>query len=386
MMNIFLFLSIAFLLSFLLGRLLERTKIPWIFGALIIGSVLSVYNPFESITSSDTFIFLANLGVYFLLFMIGFEIDIKKLKGNSKFILKSSFFIILFEAFFGSIAIYTLFGYDWFISIIVALSFATVGEAILLPILDEFGIVNTKLGQSIIGIGTLDDIIEISTLILVTFAIGSGAETKINIWVIIISLFVMFFLSFGLNKLKEERKQFNVLDIEDLFLFIMFIFFLFLGIGELAIAAPMGALLAGIGLKTFTPPKRLHYIESEIKTLSYGLFAPIFFLWVGLTMDMKYLITYPLLIIIVILVSGGAKLLGSYLIGKNEIGKKESTLLGIGLSVRFSTSIIIIKILFENNIIGNELYSVIIASSIIFSFIIPLFFSKLILKWNLGKK
>jgi Kef-type K+ transport system membrane component KefB len=57
-------------------------------------------------------------------------------------------------------------------------------------------------------------------------------------------------------------------------------------------------------------------------------------------------------------------------------------LLGIGLSVRFSTSIIIIKILFESNLIGSELYSIIIASSIVFNFIIPILFSNLIAKWK----
>ena len=86
----------------------------------------------------------------------------------------------------------------------------------------------------------------------------------------------------------------------------------------------------------------------------------------------------------VVAVSNGAKLLGSYIAAKNELGTKQSILLGIGLSVRFSTSIIIIKILFDNGLVGADLYSVIIASSIVFKFIVPVLFSNLIVRWKVA--
>ena len=384
MMNLFLFLSFMFLLTFILGRLIEKIRVPWIFAALLLGSLLAIYNPFTSATSSPEFIFLAQLGMYFLLFVVGFEIDLSKLRKQGKFIFKATFFIIFLEAFFGTLLVHFVFGYGWLISFVVALSFATVGEAVLIPILDEFRIVNTKLGQSIIGIGSLDDLIELFTLILVIFLIGSnGSAQHLNIVVILISLFTLFGLAFGLTKFREEGRKFSFLDIENLFILILFILFLFLGIGEYAHATAIAALLSGIALKTFIPEKRLKTIESEVKTMCYGFFAPIFFLWVGSTMNMNYIVSYPLLILLVVGVSNTAKILGSWVIGKKELGTKESILLGIGLSVRFSTSIIIIKILFENGMIDVGLYSVIIASSIVFKFIVPVLFSNLIVRWKL---
>jgi len=386
MINLFLFLSAVFLLTFVVGRLIEKIRVPWIFAALILGFLLSIHNPFVSITSSPAFNFLSQLGMYFLLFVIGFEIDLNKFKRQGKFIFKATFFIILLEALFGTLLIHFVFGYVWFISFVVALSFATVGEAVLIPILDEFGIVNTKLGQSIIGIGCLDDIIEIFTLILAIFLIGSGASVPhLNMAIILFSLFVLFALAFGLTKLKKEGRRFNFIDIEDLFLFVLFVLFLFLGIGEYAHATPIAALLSGIALKTFIPEKRLARVESEIRTMCYGFFAPLFFLGVGITMDVNYLVSYPLLILLVVGVSNGAKLLGSWIIGKKELGTKKSVLLGIGLSVRFSTSIIIIKILLENGLINLDLYSVIVASSIVFKFIIPVLFSNLLVRWRISK-
>ena len=386
MINTFLFLGLIFILTFLIGNLIEKIRIPWIFASLIIGFFLAIYNPFEYITSSSTFTFLAQLGMYFLLFIIGLEIDLRELKKSTKFIFGSAIFIILFEGLCGMFLLKFLFGLDWLISFLVGLSFATVGEAILVPILDEFKLVNSELGQAIIGIGTLDDLIEVFTLILVSILIGSKIHQNINIGLILISLFILFSLTIGLRKLGEEGIKFKFHSIETLFLFTLFILFLFLGIGDYAEATPLASLLAGIALKTFLPEKRLQLIENEIKTICYGFFAPIFFLWVGVAMDIAYLLKYPLLVLLVIAITGGAKFLASYIAGFKKFGRKNSILLGIGLSVRFSTSIVIIKILFDSNLINTALYSVIVASTIIYTFLIPILFSNLLARWQICSK
>src|SRR6056297_2352501 len=233
-MNIFFFLSLVFLFTFIIGRLIEKIRIPWLFASLILGGILAAYNPFSAITSSETFEFLAQLGMYFLLFIIGFEINLKGIKGKGKFIVKSAFFIIFLEAILGSFLIHFLFGYDWLISGMVALSFATVGEAILVPILDEFNMVNTDLGQSIIGIGTLDDVIEIFTLIIVIILVGTQQQSGFDIITIVASLLLLFILTVILTKLKEENTKFHFSHIETLFLFTLFVLCLFLGIGEYA--------------------------------------------------------------------------------------------------------------------------------------------------------
>jgi Kef-type K+ transport system membrane component KefB len=79
-LNIFLFLGVIFLLTYIIGMLIEKIHIPWIFSALIIGFVLAIYNPFSSITSLPIFDFFGQLGMYFLLFIIGFEVDLKEMK------------------------------------------------------------------------------------------------------------------------------------------------------------------------------------------------------------------------------------------------------------------------------------------------------------------
>jgi len=386
--NLFIFLSGTFLLTFLIGRGLEKIKIPWIFSALLIGAVLTWQNPFSAITSSETFSFISQLGMYFLLFIIGFEIDLKEMKKKAKLIMQSTLLMIVSGTILGGLAIHFLFGTSWLISALVALSFATVGEAILIPILDEFKIINTKLGQAIIGVGTFDDIFEVLVLVIIGVVIGTHPSSGINLsgnFLVLVSLFVLLLLTIFLIKLKNEGEKFHFSSVPSTFLFSLFILFLFLGVGLYAESAALAALLSGISLRTFMPKKRIKMIENEVKTMCYGFFAPIFFLSVGLTLDIKYIIAAPLTILILIIVATIGKLFSGYITGKKELGTKGSILFGIGLSVRFSTSIIIIKILFDKGLIKSPLFSAIVASSIVFTFVIPILFSKLLLKWKFAK-
>ena len=164
----------------------------------------------------------------------------------------------------------------------------------------------------------------------------------------------------------------------------MFFTFLFIGIGKSVEAAGLGALLAGLALKNVLPEKTREFIESEVKTMAFGFFAPIFFLWVGIATDVHYLIKFPLLILAVIAITKSTKILSGYFMGRKLLGTKKSILLGISLSVKFSTSIIIIKLLLDKGLIKSDLYSVLIGSTIAFTFIVPIVLSFLIKYWKLG--
>ena len=310
--------------------------------------------------------------------------NVKKLKQQSRFIISTTFFVIFTEAIFGGLLIYFLFRVDWLIAFIASLAFATVGEVILIPILDEFKITKTSLGQTIIGIGLLDDIVELILLIAVIALIGTNVATALHPIVIVCSILILFILTIGLSKLRKAGRRFRFLPLEPLLLFVLALLFLFIGIGAYAEAASLAALLAGISVSNFLPPERLQMIEKEVHAIGYGLFAPIFFIWAGSDINIGYILSAPLLVLLVIVVTNGAKVFSSYLAAHKRLGARRSILLGIGLSVRFSLSIIIVKILLDNKLIGEELYSVILASSIVFQFIVPIMFSQLLVRWKLA--
>jgi len=384
-MNTFLFLGTIFFFTLILGSLLEKIRVPWVFAALILGLAFAFYNPFPEITSSPTFEFLAWMGMYFLLFLIGFELDIKKIKKLGKFIIKSTFFIILFESIFGSLLIHFVFQYNWFISFLVAISFATVGEAILIPILEEFNLIKTKLGQTILGIGVFDDIIEILVLILAitstSIFLKTSNEFSFNIQSLFIPLVLLgIIILIAVNSRKINAFLAKIKGKDVLFLLSLSLFFLFTGLNQFAEAATLGPLFAGIFIKNFFSKEKTESIEPIIKIVAYSFLGPIFFFWIGMDVDIKMF--SPLLILAVILVSYGAKILASYIAGKKHLGTKPSILMGVALGIRFSTSLVIIKLLFEKQLIDVKLYSILIASSIVFKFVVPFLLSFLIQKWK----
>ncbi len=384
-MNLLLFLAGVFLLTFLLGRLLERIRIPWIFSSLLLGLGLAAYNPFPDITSSSSFLFMAELGMFFILFLIGFEINFTEIRRRGSFIIKTTLAVILSEAFFITFLVHYFFAVSWPISLLVAFSFATVGEAVLLPILDEFRLTKTPLGQTIIGIGFLNDVLEIAAIIVLVVLVGSKTgHAGITISFTLLILAILFSMAYLLTRWKEKAAKIHFKGVASFFLFVIFFIFLFTGIGFLAGAAALGSLLAGMALKNFIPEERLKAIDSEIRTMAFGFFGPVFFLWVGLDTDVFYLLRYPLLILAVLLLTNATKIITSYFMGRKVLGPRRSVILGISLTVKFGTSIVIIKLLFEQGLIPLNLYSVFVGATILFKFIVPFLLSHLMKRWRIG--
>ena len=72
--------------------------------------------------------------------------------------------------------------------------------------------------------------------------------------------------------------------------------------------------------------------------------------------------------------------------GRKELGKHKSIILGIALTVKFSTCIVIIKLLFENELNPLSLYSVLVGATILFKFVVPFLISRLIKYWKISAK
>ncbi len=84
-------LSLIFLFSFILALFLERIRIPGIIAPLLVGVIIKINSLLPALTTNpkviDCFDFLANLGVMFLLFFIGLEIDLPQMRRFSKVII-----------------------------------------------------------------------------------------------------------------------------------------------------------------------------------------------------------------------------------------------------------------------------------------------------------
>ena len=382
---LYLYLSIIFLLIFTFGKVLEKFRIPWLFSGLFVGILLATL-PFSlDLATSNTFNFLAKMGMYFLLFIIGFEINFRTISKQNKPIISTTLTVLFFEVALGSVVLYYLFDLTWFFAFLVASSFATVGEAVLLPILEEFSLVRKKIGQRIISVGVLDDLFEIFVVVLASIVIGSSKAQGFSLSFNILLLFSLFLLVYLLFKLHNNIQRFKYKDINSMLLFIFFFIFLFVGIGNFIDSSSLGALLAGISLRNLVPYEKLSTIESDIKMICYTFFAPLFFVWVGLSLDFSVIISNIFPIFAIVVTALFAKVFGAFISSKNELGVNNSLFVGLALTVRMSSGIVVLSILLENGLISSKLFSILIGASIIFTIVVPLLLPLFISKLKIEK-
>jgi Kef-type K+ transport system membrane component KefB len=79
-------------------------------------------------------------------------------------------------------------------------------------------------------------------------------------------------------------------------------------------------------------------------------------------------IVNPLILLGIISISILSKLIPAYFYWKKELGSK-SILLGLLLSIKFSTGIVVLSILDNKNLISKELYNTLLSSNILFLFL-----------------
>ena len=276
------------------------------------------------------------------------------------------------------------------VAIVVALSFATVGEAVLLPILAKFKLLKTKFGQLTLGIGTLDDILEVLTLITIPFLPIFLPTLQIQGFpdpiFVLLDLTGIFILTIVLVKTASKIKYVLSNHVNFGFirpLIIMFMFFSFVVIGSFVFEslAAISAIFGGIVARSLLPTENFQSDEKFVNYLGYIVLSPIFFLGVGASMSFASIFVYPSLIVAILLSTIGAKLSGSYLLFRKLLGKRHSLLLGLGLSVRFSTGLIVQYVLFVSGLIMPDLYSALIASAVIMTPVILI-----VLPWSLCRE
>jgi Kef-type K+ transport system membrane component KefB len=381
---VFLLIAVTFAFSLGIGFLLEKyIRMPWMFSALFLGIIFSSFGLFQSTIQDETFNVLSTMGMLFLLFMIGFNLEIGQMKRFGKHILQGAIMIVGLEAIIVGVLLFFLFpaqiSNSPLVAIVVALSFATVGEAILLPILAKFNLLKTKFGQLTLGIGTFDDILEVLALILIPFLPILLPTLQIQGFpdpaFVILDLIGIFILTIILVKIASKIKHALSNNVNFGFarpLVIMLIFFSFVVIGSFVFEslAAISAIFGGIVARSLLPTENFQSDEKVVNFLGYVVLSPMFFLSVGASMSFASVFVYPLLIVVILLSTLGAKLSGSYLLFRKMLGKRHSLLLGLGLSVRFSTGLIVQYVLLISGLITLDLYSALIASAVVMTPII----------------
>src|SRR6476619_7305815 len=141
-----------------------KLKQPMVIGYLLAGMVIGPYTPpFRLIHDINALNVLAELGIIMLMFVIGTEFPIAKLRSvgrTSIIVALPETIVTLLIVFF---AAQTL-GFSFFDSLFLALAMSVTSTVITIRVLEEIGMIKDKSTVLILGISIVEDIIAITTL------------------------------------------------------------------------------------------------------------------------------------------------------------------------------------------------------------------------------
>ena len=384
-------LSLVFALTYVLGYFLAKFRIPSILAALFVGIALSYTPFFPFIHSLDSFVgvfsFLSNLGVLFLLFYIGLQIELGEMQKSSSDIIWLTFLNTIIPFIFGLVAMW-FFGYGWIVALVIGMTRMPTAEAVIVPILDEFKMIKTRIGTFIIGAGVLDDVIEVILVAIVSIWIGSkSGQTHGGIIGLLVGISVFILISWIFYRwLPIVIKKFEPKNLSALMIFSLIILFGFGGFGEFVeLGMVVGAIVAGIIMRPLfeNEEQKGELLSKETQTLSYGFFGVIFFFWVGFNADIAGFLEEPLLAIILYMAGTFGKLFGVLLmVPMKKMRLKEAIIVGVGLDARLTTEIIVAQLLFSAALIDQHLFTALVAASSFTAITVPLLFSLLIRFWG----
>ena len=144
------------------------------------------------------------------------------------------------------------------------------------------------------------------------------------------------------------------------------------------ISAITGAFFAGI---LVGQTKYKESVNCQMNQFGNLLFIPIFFVNVGLNMNISGIITNSSLFIILSIVAVITKFLGAYLGSRFfKFNRLSATEIGVGMISRGEVGLIIAEIGLKNNLISDNYYSTIIASIILTTILAPLLLKPIVMK------
>ena len=385
-----LLLSLALMLSvsYILRFFLHRFKMPNLLAPLLVGFIFQIpplSSYFVSISYGDVYYFLAQLGIIFLLFLVGLRLNASLLRELSNQVIMLSILNMGFSIILGTI-ILLYFGYTLLISVIVSTALAAVAETTIAPILDELNIIKTKVASLILGSGIVDDVAEIMLASLASMIVGAKGEIT-NPFFPILGFFIFIVLILIYHRLIVPMITLFNKDAKDASIFLLMIstalIFTFLS-QFFKLGILLGAITAGLASQ-----KLLRSISSEGRALStltaiaYGFLGPIFFFGVGLSVNLSYIIEEIHLTAWLLAANFLGKFAAAFIVGRMaKLNLKAIIAVGLGLSAKFSMGIIPVQIFYSANLIDQQLFSAFIAVSTITTIVIPFSLSYLVNKWR----
>ena len=280
--------AVGFVVPLALG-FLPRLRLPSVALELVAGIVLGP-SVLGWVAVDEPVQVFALVGVAFLLFIAGLEVDFERLRGQ---LLEAAG--VAFAVSFG-LAVVVGFGLEAGglvkSPLLVAIIFAATGLGIVIPVLKDTNRVDSPFGQLVIAAASIAEVLTIVLLSLFFSGQGGGVGAK----ALLLSVFLLLALVVGIALLRAEqftrlsetllRLQDTTAQIRVRASFLLLALFVTLA-ARFGVEAILGAFMAGAIIKLVDRDVMLTHpaFRTKLEAAGFGIFVPFFFVASGIKFD-----------------------------------------------------------------------------------------------------
>jgi len=376
-MEPFLAFFIIVIIGLFSSTLLRRFHFPWVVALIVSGIIIGpdVLNMFQADATTE---FLGSLGLTFLMFMAGLETKAGKFEKSNKDLFLLSF-INGTVPFLVGVSIGHFFGLEPLTIFMIGVVFVSSSIAVVVPMLENNGLIEKKIGNSVLITLLLQDV---ASLILLSVLLQNvNPVSRLPLYVFYPLLILVIILTrFLIPKVKSLLSSFTSGgglfqdELRSVFFILIGTVLLFQLLGLHSI---IGGFFAGLVLSDSITDKVL---IGKIRAISYGVFIPAFFILVGIHTDIKVLLnlnsTWYLVLAIVLgslLSKYFSGFLGAKLVG---FSKRQASFFGVSSIPQLSTTLAASFTANKYGIISNELNTAFVVLSIVTTLIGPVLMSR----------
>ena len=366
LLSIFLTVAIATVLNIIL----KRFGISHIIGYIATGTIISTLFGFNG-SANDSLDFIGEFGIVFLMFTIGLELSLDKIKKMKDILLTNGILQVLFSVIVIFLLSHFLFHLDFNTSLIISLAFSLSSTAIVLTYLKESKDIHTPYGQKSMGILIFQDLAVIPILLLITFLSNDTLSLgEVLVKTVLSALFVVAFMFTIGEKIVNALLQFSAKsELEELFL--GSVFSILIGTALLAhtmgFTYSLGAFIAGM---IIADTRYNVKVESDISTYK-DLLLGAFFFGVGTKINIFYFLENIHIITFIFILAMLFKALVIYAIIRRNSDKNTSAKTALSLAQIGEFSFAIFALAGSQKLISEEMASFLILVSVISMILTP---------------
>ena len=338
-------LAAALVAAKLLGELSERLGQPAVLGELLAGVLLGP-SVLGLVPLSGGIFLLAEIGVILLLFEVGLETDLQELVRVGGPALTVALLGMVLP-FLGGLLLTRALGHSTLTAIFVGAALTATSIGITARVLSELRVLGTREGQIVLGAAVVDDVMGLVLLAVVSQVAGgeklelgaAAGAAGLAIGFLVLALALGIPLGHRLVRVVGQANVRGVLVAVSVALALILAF-----AADTAGSAPIvGAFAAGLVLAR---TNRRHDIDTALKPI-VDIFAPVFFVYVGAQVDVRFLNPFnpenraALLLALGLTVVG---FLGKFAAGWGAWGKVRRAFIGSGMVPRGEVGLIFASI------------------------------------------